>query len=242
MPCSRRSIPTSAARRSTWRRPTATHLWRRRRPNRDGGAPHSKLRSIQAASPLIPAPAFAGVNSSGNPEPKAGSPLSRGRTQTAPQKITKHSERLSHLQIYLALHRILVYLTIYRNQQGGRYVRHETLWWEVGRRPRLARAFRPRPWLGRTSRRRQYDARRAHAGAGRPAPDRARTDRRAAPPRLRDHQGAGRQDRRLVLAEPRHRLSDADLSRGGGLRHRRGRVRQEALRHHRRRPRPSRGG
>src|SRR6516165_7190001 len=44
---------------------------------------------------------------------------------------------------------------------GGRHVRYETLWGEVGRPPRLARAFRPRPRLGRTSRhgRRQHDAR-----------------------------------------------------------------------------------
>jgi sulfonate transport system substrate-binding protein len=45
-------------------RPTPTHSWRRRRPNPDGGAPSSRN---PAASPFIPAPAFAGVNSSGNP-------------------------------------------------------------------------------------------------------------------------------------------------------------------------------
>src|SRR5258708_20243144 len=86
------------------------------------------------------------------------------------------------LKIYLALHRSLVYLTIYRNQQGGRHVRHETLWWEVGRRARLARAFRPRPRLGRTSRRRQYHARRAPAGARRPPPHPAPAAPRATPP------------------------------------------------------------
>ena len=89
--------------------------------------------------------------------------------------------------------------------------------------------------------RRRHDARRPHAGAGRSAPDRAGADRRAAAPRLRDHQGARGQDRRLVLAQPGHRLSDAHLSRGGGLRHRPARGRQEALHHHRRGPRASRG-
>src|SRR5262245_50851421 len=48
----------SAAPRSTWRRPTPTHSWRRPRRNADGGAPQT---------PFIPAPAFAGVNSRGNP-------------------------------------------------------------------------------------------------------------------------------------------------------------------------------
>ena len=87
--------------------------------------------------------------------------------------------------------------------------------------------------------RRRHDARRPHAGAGRPSPAGAGADRRAAAPRLRDHQGAGGEDRGLVRAEPRHRLSDADLSRRGRLRHRAGRRRQAALHHHRRRPRLS---
>ena len=75
---------------------------------------------------------------------------------------------------------------------------------------------------------------------GRPAADRARADRRAAAPRLRDHQAARGQDRRLVLAEPRHRLSDPHLPGRGRLRHRAGRRREEALHHHRGRPRASR--
>ena len=102
--------------------------------------------------------------------------------------------------------------------------------WGGGRAmARPARLRRP-PRHGR----RRHDARRPHAGAGRPAADRARADRRAAAPRLRDHEGAGGQDRGLVRAEPGHRLSDADLSRGDRLRHRAGRGRQEALHHHRR--------
>ena len=96
--------------------------------------------------------------------------------------------------------------------------------------------------IRRTARhgRRRHDARRPHAGDRRSAADRARADRRAAAPRLRDHQGAGGQDRGLVLAEPRHRLSDADLSGGGRLRDGADRRRQEALHDHRGRPRASR--
>ncbi len=45
-------------------------------------------------------------------------------------------------------------------------------------------------------------------------------DRRSAAPRLRDHQAGRGEDRGLVLAEPRHRLSDADLSRRSRLCHR----------------------
>ena len=53
-----------------------------------------------------------------------------------------------------------------------------------------------------------------------------------AAPRLRDHQAGRGEDLGLVLAEPGHRLSDADLSGGSRLRHRFDRRRQEALRHH----------
>jgi sulfonate transport system substrate-binding protein len=87
--------------------------------------------------------------------------------------------------------------------------------------------------LGRTSRRgRRHDACRAHAGAGRLALDRARAHRRAAAPRLRDYQGARGEDRRLVLAEPGHRLPHPHLSRGSRLCHRGSGGRQEALHHH----------
>ena len=81
---------------------------------------------------------------------------------------------------------------------------------------------------------------RPHAGAGRPAAARAGADRRGAAPRLRDHQAGRGKDRGLVLAEPRHRLSDADLSGRSRLRHGFDRRRKEALHHHRRRPRLSR--
>ena len=46
---------------------------------------------------------------------------------------------------------------------------------------------------------------------------------RSAAARLRNHQAGRGKNRRLVLAESRHRLSDADLSRGSELRHRVGR-------------------
>ncbi len=58
---------------------------------------------------------------------------------------------------------------------------------------------------------------------------------RSAAARLRNHQAGRGKDRGLVLAEPRHRLSDADLSRGSRLRHRRDRGLEKALHHHRRR-------
>src|SRR4051794_3523778 len=114
----------------------------------------------------------------------------------------------------------------------------------MGRTPRLAWACRPRPGLGRAPwwhGRRRDDARRPHAGAGRFASDRACPDRRAAAPRLRDHQAARGQDRRLVFTQPGHRLSDAHLSRGGGLPHRPARGRQAALHHYPRGARASRG-
>ena len=49
---------------------------------------------------------------------------------------------------------------------------------------------------------------------------RPRPDRAAAAPWLRDHQAARGKDLRTGTPEPRHRLSDPDLSGGGGLRHR----------------------
>ena len=98
---------------------------------------------------------------------------------------------------------------------------------------------------GRTRRRTgRYEpgryARRADAGAGRPAARRAGADRGSAAARLRNHQAGRGEDRRLVLAEPRHRLSDADLSGRSRLRHRGERGLKKALHHHRRRPRLSR--
>ena len=81
-------------------------------------------------------------------------------------------------------------------------------------------------WRFRRNGRRRH-ARRAHAGAGRPAAHRARLDRRGAAPRLRNHQARRRENRGLVQPESRHRLSDADLSGGSGLRHR---VRPKAAR------------
>src|SRR5262249_41031735 len=151
------------------------HSWTKRQPNRDGGAPSWPLLWGPHSNPGT---SSGHSRASGNPGPEAES--GRDITEIFASKL----RCLPRYKIYLALHRSLVYLTIYRNQNGGRHVRHETLWWEVGRRPRLARAIRPRPRLGRTPRRRQYDARRAHAGAGRPALDRARADRGAAAPRL----------------------------------------------------------
>src|SRR5262249_55313263 len=102
----------------------------------------------------------------------------------------------------------------------------------LGRTARLAQAFRSRrgdAGQGPRHGRRRNDAGGANAGAGRLALDRARPDRGATAPRLRDHQGARGEDRRLVLAEPWHRLSDADLSRGSRLRDGTERGRQETL-------------
>ena len=62
--------------------------------------------------------------------------------------------------------------------------------------------------------------------------------RRAAAPRLRADQADRGEDERGLQPFARRGLSDADLPRGGGLRHRRGRGRQEALHHHRRRAVP----
>src|SRR5262249_60307047 len=100
-PCTRHSIPTSAAPRSTWRRPTPTHSWRRRRRNADGGAPHTKLRSFprkRETRAQIWVPAFAGT--SGRRAPRL----------ILPSKFNG----LQNIKIYLALHRSLLYLTIYR--------------------------------------------------------------------------------------------------------------------------------
>src|SRR5476651_614258 len=61
---------------------------------------------------------------------------------------------------------------------------------------------------------------------------RARLDRRAAAPRLRDHQADRGENERLVQPKSGRGLSDAHLSRRGGLPHLRKRGQQEALPDH----------
>src|ERR1700693_5512332 len=119
----------------------------------------------------------------------------------------------------------MIYLKIYlfntENLLNARTLRIS--WRPVGRgassppRPLRWLRFRRTPWRGHEPRR---HARRTDAGAGRPAADRARLHRPGTAPPLRDHQAGRGENRRLVLTEPRHRLSDADLPRGSGLRHR----------------------
>src|SRR5580693_4330126 len=81
---------------------------------------------------------------------------------------------------------------------------------------RLRRPSWWRLWRGR----RGLDARTAHAGPGRPAAGGAGAHRRGATAWLRDHQAARGEDGGLVQPQPRHRLSDANVPGGSGLRDR----------------------
>ena len=107
---------------------------------------------------------------------------------------------------------------------------------------RLAPHFRSFPGMGdfATGWARRQFPHRADAGERRPAASRAVSHRAAAASRLRPDQGRRREVRGLLFAVARHRLPGADLPRGGGLRDLQRRGQQEALRHHRRRPRAPR--
>src|ERR1700680_1732482 len=109
----------------------------------------------------------------------------------------------------------MIYLKIYlitkENLPNARTLRIS--WRPMGRgassppRPLRRLRFRRTPWRGHEPRR---HARRTDAGAGRPAADRARLHRPGTASRLRDHQAGRGENRRLVLTEPRHRLSRSE--------------------------------